>query len=426
MRIAFVTEVWHPSINGVVTRLSVTVDELLGAGHEVLIVTPKLGDAAGPVEGTGSHTRRGLTVRTVPSFRIKFVYGGQPWGLPLPVVSKHLREFRPDLVHVINPFMIGIAGVIASRRHRWPLVASFHTDIAAYARFYHLGWIRPIIWLLIRLLHNAAALNLVTSSYSARLLASHGIGRIKLWRRGVDLELFRPRQQVSAESADSAEPPGSSGSPGSSASLHSSHPQNPGAETTPVEEVHTALYVGRLAYEKGLHRLLPLAKDPGIRVVMVGDGPDHDRLEKEFEGTGTVFTGSLTGEDLSQTYADADVFVFASTTETLGLVILEALASGVPVVAAESPASHELLASSPAARLFPADHSDAAPGLVREILASAPRDSLSAAARAEAEGWSWALATEELLGYYADVLSELAEPLEEPSPRLPGSELTRP
>lgn len=389
MRIAFVTEVWQPSINGVVTRLSVSVDALLAAGHEVLIVAPRLGKGV-----PEASARRGLTVRTVPSFRIRFVYGGQPWGLPLPVVSRHLREFGPDLVHVVNPFMIGIAGVVAARVHRWPLVASFHTDVAAYARFYHLGWIRPAIWLLLRLLHGAALLNLVTSSYSARLLADHGIGRIRLWRRGVDLERF--------------------------------HPRDPGADAADGPSLTTALYVGRLAYEKGLHRLLPLAEDPAVRLVMVGDGPDRDRLVREFEGTGTVFTGSLTGADLAEVYASADVFAFPSTTETLGLVILEALASGVPVVAAESPASHELLDASPVARLFPADRADLAPVLVRELIAGSPREARARAARAEAEGWGWQRASDELMDCYREVIADARRPVRSSSTRLPGSEVSRP
>jgi glycosyltransferase involved in cell wall biosynthesis len=404
MRIAFVTEVWHPSINGVVTRLAMTVEKLLADGHEVLVLAPKL-DAAADAAAAAEHAHPGLTVHKVPSFRISFVYGGQPWGLPLPVVDRRLAEFRPDLVHVVNPFMIGIAGVVSARRRRYPLVASFHTDIAAYARFYHLGWIRPLIWLLLRLLHGAAAVNLVTSTYSATLLASHGIGNIRLWRRGVDLELFRPR-------ADAVPVKGPAGG---------TSPGDP-AEPDAAPAISTALYVGRLAYEKGLHRLLPLAKDPSVRLVMVGDGPDKERLVAEFEGTGAVFTGSKTGDELARIYSGSDVFVFPSTTETLGLVLLEALASGIPVVAAESPASHELLASSAAARLFPADRADLAPVLVKELLASAPEAVLAQTARAEAEGWGWRQATDELLGYYADVLSGSREP----SPAIPETATVKP
>jgi glycosyltransferase involved in cell wall biosynthesis len=135
-----------------------------------------------------------------------------------------------------------------------------------------------------------------------------------------------------------------------------------------------------------------------------------------------VFTGSKTGDELARIYSGSDVFVFPSTTETLGLVLLEALASGIPVVAAESPASHELLASSAAARLFPADRADLAPVLVKELLASAPEAVLAQTARAEAEGWGWRQATDELLGYYADVLSGSREP----SPAIPETATVKP
>lgn len=376
MRIAFVAEIWKPSVNGVVTRLSSSVDELLKAGHEVLIVAPHVKGAAAAEDDIS-----GLSVRRVAAFSVSWVYGGQPWGWPTAHVGKHLDAFGPDLVHVVSPFSLGVAGVVAARRRRLPLVCSFHTDIAAYAGFYYLTWARPAIWLILKWLHNAARLNLVTSEHSMSLLTEHGVRHLKLWQRGVDVERFRPRPFRERDTD-------ASGAPDSS-----------GRAALP-----TALYVGRIAHEKGLSRLLPLARSGTVRLVLVGDGPGRAAIEREFAGTGTIFTGTLVGDELTAAYAAADVFVFPSTTETLGLVLLESLASGVPVVASQSPASRGLLAQTAAARLVPDDRPTDFAASVAELLESAAPDELAIAARREAEGWSWQAATRQLLGFYADVL----------------------
>ncbi|HEY0247015.1 MAG TPA: glycosyltransferase [Gryllotalpicola sp.] len=456
MRIAFVTETWKPSINGVVTRIASSIDELVAAGHEVLIIAPSLGaaDAAVPRQA-------GVTLHRIPAFHISWVYGGQPWGWPLPRVRRLLAEFTPDIVHVVSPFVLGIAGVRGARRLGLPLVVSFHTDIAAYAGSYHLAWARPIIWRILRALHNAGRLNLVTSQHSAALLTKHGVRNIALWRRGVDLERFRPSV---AGRADAGAGAGSAGAGGATAGAGLAGGR-PAAGTTPepagpaagaaqgqagtqgpaeagaaggsgvadssrtADDTHpaegsgvvsgtsvasgtsgradarpTALYVGRLADEKRISSLLPLARSGTVRLVLVGDGPDRARLEQEFAGTDTVFTGSLTGEDLTRAYAEADVFVFTSTTETLGLVLIEALACGLPIVAVESPASRELLGALEVARLIAADRPGDFGAAVESLLSWRTPEARAALARAEAVGWGWAAATEELLDYYRGAL----------------------
>jgi glycosyltransferase involved in cell wall biosynthesis len=368
MRIAYVTETWKPSINGVVTRLSVTIDGLIDNGHEVLVVAPAMnGDRE-----VDAGSRSGLTVRRIPSFSVPFVYGGQSWGFPLPRVTRYVAEFEAEIVHLVAPAMLGIGGLVAAKRLRLPLVASFHTDIAGYARFYHLGFMTSFVWWWLRQIHNAAAINLVTSSYSARLLGAHRISRIVHWRRGVDTLLFNPARRRRPRDED---------------------------------ELPVALFVGRLAWEKGLQRLEALARSGVVRLMVVGDGPDRMRLERVFERTSTVFLGSLKGEELARVYADADVFVFSSTTETLGLVLLEALASGLPVIAAESPASIELLAANPAARLFPADRPEDAVAAVRELLGGTSAKELARLARSSATHWDWKSATVGLIAEYHRVLA---------------------
>jgi glycosyltransferase involved in cell wall biosynthesis len=366
MRIAYVTETWLPSTDGIVTRLTATMRELRRCGHDILVIAP-----GGRVGGTAVGFED-VVVRTVPTVGWRFLYGGKRWGVPLPRVDRYIREFAADVVHVVNPVSLGIAGVLAARRQRRPLVASYHTDIASYASHYRLGWLRPTIWTLLRTLHARAALTLVTSATARDQLSAHGIPRLALWPRGVDLERFRPRHERVAR-------------------------------PRPV-----ALYVGRLAAEKNLERLAPLAEpDSGFDLMLVGDGPAGPHLQRCYAG-GAGFAGTLHDARLAEAYRDADLFVFPSTTDTVGLVLLEALACGLPVVAADSPASREILGECPAARLFPPTRPYRLPSLARELLGQAPREALAQAARRHAQQWSWQAATHRLLGYYQKVIDDPA------------------
>lgn len=367
MRIAYVSETWLPCTDGIVTRLRATIGQLVEEGHQVLIVCPRYPDQGRDDDRADPR----VTVRRVPGIGFRFIYGGQRWGLPVPAVRRHLRQFRPDVVHVVNPMLLGIAGVAATRSLRIPLAASYHTNVAAYADFYRLGVLRPVIWETIRLLHNRAGVNLVTSAASERDLAAHGVQRVRPWPRGVDLALFHPRTEAGGRRTDQ-----------------------------PV-----ALYVGRIAAEKGLHQLAPIgAPHSGFRLVMVGDGPHRAQLQALL-GPQTRFTGTLHGLDLADAYRDADVFVFPSRTDTLGLVVLEALASGLPVVAVDSPATRDLLCDCPAARLVPADDPDALLHAVTELTGDpAGAAQHRRAARAFAERFGWQAATDCLVGYYRQLI----------------------
>ncbi|HEX7661821.1 MAG TPA: glycosyltransferase family 1 protein [Pseudonocardiaceae bacterium] len=365
VKVAFVTETWLPSTDGVVTRLTSTIRQLRAAGHEVLVIAPR--DGSDPAASEFLD----VPVKLVPSFGLHWLYGGKRWGWPLPRIDRWLRDFDPDVVHAVNPLLMGVAGVIAARLRRRPLVASFHTDIVRYARYYRLGWLEPVIWGQLRWLHGRARVNLATSGATCDQLRQRRIPRVSLWRRGVDLDLFQPASATSEE-----------------------------REEQPAGDCPVALYVGRLAAEKGLDRLTVLARpDSGVRLMLVGDGPQRAELADRL-GPSVKFLGLLRGAELAAAYRMGDVFVFPSTTDTLGLVLIEALASGLPVVAADSPASRELLADCPVASLFPADRPDTLPELVRAAVRPRPEGPVAELARREAEKWGWAAATEQLLGYY--------------------------
>jgi glycosyltransferase involved in cell wall biosynthesis len=372
VRIAYVTETWLPSINGVVTRLVATVAELTRSGHRVLVVAPT-------VPGPREHAEpTGATVRHVPSVGLPFIYGGQPWGLPLPRVVRLLDEFAPELVHAVCPVLLGWAGVLHAQRRRLPLVCSYHTHVARYAHYYRLGFAERPVWALVRRAHQQAHVNLAASEASRDELEAQGVRDVGVWRGGVDLGLFHPRH------ADA----------GVRRRLTNGHPER-----------RLCLYVGRLAAEKGIERLLPLTARGGDRhLAMVGDGPAMDDLRRRFAGGQATFAGRLAGRDLAAAYASADVFVFPSTTDTLGLVLLEAMASGLPVVAARTAAAEHLVGRAPAGSLFQAGD---ARGLVAAVAhrLDASVDQLQLAGAARRQVVTWGRATDELLSAYGRAMA---------------------
>src|SRR5215217_6062093 len=236
---------------------------------------------------------------------------------PNPRIGRALNRFRPDLIHAVNPFVLGPGGAFYARRNGVPLVASYHTNVAAYARFYGFGFLENATKHWLRTWHNSARLNLCTSEATRDYLWREGIKWLRLWPQGVDARLFNPGRATKEWRAK----------------LSGGHP-----------EKKILLYVGRLAPEKGIERLKTALKvAPDARLAIVGKGPAREYLEKKFADTPTVFTGLLTGDDLANAYASADLFVFPSTTETLGIAMIEALSSGLPVVAAHSGGAHEVV-----------------------------------------------------------------------------------
>jgi glycosyltransferase involved in cell wall biosynthesis len=376
VRIAIVTETWLPSINGVVTRLVATVRELRARGHEVLVVCPTVD---GPPHAAGCP--EGTIVRPVPSVGLPFIYGGMPWGLPLPRVLKALDHFRPDVVHAVCPFLLGWAGVLFARTRGKPLVCSYHTHIARYARFYHFGFAERPVWAVVRKLHQQAHVNLTVSEASRLELEGQGVPHVAIWRGGADLELFRP------ERADTA----------MRERLTGGHPER-----------RICLYVGRLAAEKALDALLPLAAPGGdCHVALVGDGPARADLAHIFRGSQATLTGTMAGTELASAFASADVFTFPSTTDTLGLVLLEAMASGLPVVAARTRGAEELISRAPAGSLFDlGDSRQLTESVDRWLQAPLDHHALAAAAREQIGGWR--LSTDDLLSHYRRATAQVS------------------
>lgn len=374
MKIALFTETFLPKVDGIVTRLSHTVDHLQRMGDRVLVFSP---------EG-GLSEYRGAKICGVPGFPLP-LYPELKLALPRPSIRQTLEDFQPDLIHIVNPAVLGLGGLYYAKSLEVPLVASYHTHLPKYLEHYGLGMLEGLMWELLKMVHNQAEINLCTSTAMEEALTSHGIERVTVWQRGVDTELFRP-ELTSLEMRSH---------------LSQGHPDAP-----------LLLYVGRLSAEKEIDRIKPILEAiPNARLALVGDGPYRQDLERIFADTPTHFVGYLTGESLGAAFASADAFVFPSRTETLGLVLLEAMAAGCPVIAANAGGIPDIVTDGVNGYLFdPTDEQGAIVATQRLLANQEERELLRQNARQEAERWGWAAATKQLQGFYRSVLAANSMP----------------
>jgi glycosyltransferase involved in cell wall biosynthesis len=368
MKIALFTETFLPKIDGIVTRLRHTIEHLQRSGDQVLIFCP---------EG-GLTEYKGARIFGVTGFPLP-LYPELKMALPRPAIGEALEQFAPDLVHVVNPAILGLGGIYYAKMLDIPLIASYHTHLPKYLEHYGLGILEGLLWELLKAGHNQAALNLCTSSAMVDELTAHGIERCDLWQRGVDTETFRP-QLANREMRDR---------------LSQGHPDDP-----------LLIYVGRLSAEKQIDKIKPILEAiPNTRLALVGDGPYREELKALFADTPTNFVGYLHGEELASAYASADAFVFPSCTETLGLVVLEAMAAGCPAIAANAGGIPDIVTDGENGFLFdPTDEQGAIKATQRLLANQIERERLRRRARQEAERWSWAAATRQLQGFYQAVL----------------------
>ncbi len=375
MRIALFTETFLPKVDGIVTRLRHTVEHLQRSGDKVLIFSPDY----------GLDEYKGARIYRVPGFPLP-MYPELKLAPPRPAIGQALEKFQPDIIHVVNPAILGLGGLFYGKMLKIPVIASYHTHLPQYLQHYGLGMLEGLLWELLKSAHNQARLNLCTSMAMVEELRNHGIERVDLWQRGVDTELFDPN--LASEEMRSR--------------LSQGHPEKP-----------LLIYVGRLGAEKEIDRIKPILEAiPDARLALVGNGPHREALEKLFAGTPTNFVGYLHGQELASAYASADAFIFPSRTETLGLVLLEAMAAGCPVVAARSGGIPDIVTDGVNGYLFdPTDEQGAIAATQRLLAHQQEREILRQNARQEAERWGWAAATRQLQNYYQSVLFSQNMPL---------------
>jgi phosphatidylinositol alpha 1,6-mannosyltransferase len=368
VRIVMVAESFLPQINGVANTVRHVADRLLARGHELLII------AAGP----GPDTYRDVPVLRARSFGIPG-YKEFPVGLPDPSIERAMAEFRPDLVHLASPFIIGAYGLRSARKLGLPTVAVFQTDIAGFARQY--PWFAAAdrgVWRWVRRVHSRADRTLAPSTTSVQQLVQGGVPRVHLWGRGVNLDLFDPAHRDESWRREIS------------------------PDGKPIVG-----YVGRLAAEKKVRRLAELS-DLDCRIVVVGDGPDRSALESALPMA--TFLGMRRGADLAAIFAGLDVFVHTGEHETFCQTIQEAQASGVATVGPAAGGPLDLIRPGWTGLLFEPGQPGSLRAAVETLLGDpTARARMAANGLQRVQSRTWPAVVDDLVDrHYAEVLREAA------------------
>jgi len=377
MRIALITEVFLPKIDGVVNRTLNLIQNLSGCGDELLVICPQApgcADCAVPVVGFPS-----FSFPLYPEYRI---------GLPDARLADALTRFAPDVIHYINPFAFGFRCHDALRKAgvTTPNVFSFHTLYGEFVKGYKaLKPLSTLLWWLTREYHNRADVNLTVSSIMQEELVRRGFGHVELWPPAVNTELFHPDRRSAAMRAR----------------LTQGRPERP-----------LLLTVSRLAPEKNVGFLADvLPAFPAATLAVVGDGPQRGELERRFAGADVHFAGYLKGEELAAAYASADAFVYASETETMGNVVLEAMACGRAVVAPRAGGIPSLFTHEASGFLYePGNRADAVQRIGALLADEALRQRVGRAARQRVDGRNWEQSVGRVREVYAEAVRNARQP----------------
>lgn len=368
-RLLICTDTYPPQVNGVSVVTALSVRGLRERGWDVSVVAPRYPaprTQAFPIERPALEPNAGtIAIPSAPMPGYSDIRLALPAERPIAVMIRH---FRPDIVHSPTEFVLGRIAQKLARAAGIPSVSSFHTDFSRYTEAYGVGWLRPSVSRYLADFHRRSR-RVYTPSHAAKAdLAALGVSDVEVWGRGVDTRLFSPHRR--------SEP------------LRAAYGNR---------DTFVLLHVGRMAAEKGVDRILAafdLARQSlpagALHLVIAGSGPKEDTL-RESAHEGVTFLGNLDrGDVLPRLYASADAFLFASLTETLGLVVLEAMSSGLPVIAVPAGGVADHLRDDVNGLACSADDpADMAAAIVRLALDRVRTRRLAAGARATAEALDW-------------------------------------
>ena len=365
MRICIVTESFLPQVNGVTNSVLRLLEHLQANGHQALVIAP-----------SGSiNNYLGFPVIHMPSLHLKR-YGDIRVALPISQVNKQLFEFKPDVIHLASPALMGYYIAKKAAVLNIPTIGVFQTDLAGFAKHYGLGLTENAIWRWVSRIHRNVNRTLAPSKTSCNDLTNLAVTNVHLWQRGVNTELFNPNKR--------------------NEELHHKY----GAGRRVVG------FVGRLANEKKVQDLIPLSNRDDIQLVIVGDGPARTELEKQMPNA--IFTGFLSGEELAETVATFDCFIHTGPNETFCQAVQEALASGVPTIAVNQGGPLDLVVNGKSGFLVNTSDSAQLINAVEKTLHPANWSNFAKYARLSVENRSWKSIMNQLFDHYESVISEAA------------------
>jgi len=327
LRIAVVTETWPPEVNGVAVTLAKLVQGLSHRNHDVQLIRPRQTKTDGQLNDTNLEEvlMRGMPIPRYPELKL---------GLPSKkTLVKTWTLRRPDVVHIATEGPLGWSALQAAKVLKLPVTSDFRTNFQSYSKHYGVGWLRKPIVAYLRKFHNATACTMVPTNELKRTLSENGFVNLKVVSRGVDTKLFNVGRR--------------------STQLRHSWGAN--------DHTKVLISVGRMAPEKNLEQVLRTYEslrliDTQLKLVMVGDGPLREQFQQRHPNI--IFPGMLSQTELAAYYASSDLFVFPSQTETFGNVTLEALASGIPVLAFDCAAARDWVQHGINGWLVPENNSD--------------------------------------------------------------------
>jgi len=368
VRVAIVTETFLPRLDGIVRMLVEYLTYLERHGHEAIVFAA----------GEGNRACRGYPVLRVPGV----AFPPYPQLIVAPYSRRMepiLRRWRPDIMHLAGPFILGAQGVAVARRLGVPAASHYQTDLARYAQHFRMGALSGLTWARLRAIHNACAVTLAPTPSVAQELRGHGFQRVGVCGRGVDGVLFDPRKRDEAFRA----------------------------EITGGRDVPILTYVGRISVEKNLGLLARVARElPSCPLLIVGEGPAQASLRAEMSGLDVHFTGRLSDDALARAYASSDAFLFPSTTETFGQVVREAMVSGLPVVGLRAGGVQDLVRDGQTGFLCSPTDPRAFVEAARRLAGDASlRLAMGAEARREAEAYTWEAVFDGMMGSYGGLIA---------------------